>query len=219
VSEPQPPDPAGDSRARKHAAWILSALAVAAGVMAAIFFGFGSSSGHSHGAAGPTIVDGTTTSAPATGGASGSPAVRTSTSASSTPNSPTAPHTSGSSTPAPHSCPTTAPCILAGDVGSVVKAVNAFRTGHGLKTVVGAVSPTVQKCALQQGDGPSCPQAYFWEPVSAPDGGAVVQKISSKATGSQWLLDPAMTTVNVGWAYAPSPGGAGQYECAVVKNG
>jgi hypothetical protein len=41
--------------------------------------------------------------------------------------------------------------------------------------------------------------------------------IASRSDGRAWLLDPQMTSFSVGWAY--QPGGAGQYECAILKVG
>jgi hypothetical protein len=115
-------------------------------------------------------------------------------------------------------CPTPAACVVDGDIGQMVKAVNDFRAAHGVAPVAGAVTAAAQACAVQQGDGPSCAPHYFWEPVPAQDGIQVMAKIAAGANGTAWLLDPGMAGLSVGWAYVPGPtGGAGLFECAVLK--
>jgi hypothetical protein len=49
------------------------------------------------------------------------------------------------------------------------------------------------------------------------NGTRVISMIASRNDGRSWLLDPQMMSFSVGWAY--QPGGAGQYECAVLKVG
>jgi hypothetical protein len=89
--------------------------------------------------------------------------------------------------------------------------VNAFRIGHGRAPATGAVSPQAQQCALSQGNGPDCAPSFAWEPVPNQDGAKAVELIAGR--GGDWLLDPAMTSFSVGWAYAPGTG----YECAIIK--
>ncbi len=126
--------------------------------------------------------------------------------------------TAPSSTPTPlHAvlrCSGTPACMLPGDPGNAIKAVNSYRVRHGRAPVRASVSRAAQVCAVHSGDGASCPQSYFWEPVSGHDGASVVAKIAAKGTGGQFLLDPRVRAVQIGWAYLPSSGG---YECVVVN--
>jgi hypothetical protein len=118
------------------------------------------------------------------------------------------------------SCPTPAPCVIGSDDGGVVAAVNAFRASHGAPPVAGSTSTQAQECALNQGDGPACAPHYAWQPVPTRDGAKVISMIASSGNGTAWLLDPQVTSVSVGWAYQPGDGGgAGQYECAILKVG
>ena len=115
-------------------------------------------------------------------------------------------------------CASTAGCVVAGDDGGVVAALNAYRTSHGLAAVAGATTGQAQRCALSQGnDGSTCVPHYAWQPVPTPDGTRVISMIASRSDGRAWLLDPQMTSFSVGWAR--QPGGAGQYECAILKVG
>ena len=95
-----------------------------------------------------------------------------------------------------------------------MRAVNAFRTSHGRKAVPGTTTRAAQHCAVNSGDTQACPQSYFWEPVTGHNGADVVHKIAEKSDGSQFLLDPRLKSIQVGWAYHP---GAGGYECAIVN--
>jgi hypothetical protein len=110
------------------------------------------------------------------------------------------------------SCQSASPCILTGDPGGAVAALNAFRTAHGRAPINGSVNHTAGSCALHAGNIPYCPDSYFWEPVEKLSGSAVVNKIAAKSNGSNFLLDPQLTAVAVGWAAVPH----GQYECALV---
>jgi len=117
-------------------------------------------------------------------------------------------------------CPSVLPCAVAGDRGQVASALNKFRVSHGRPAVPAAVSSLAQQCALRQGSGPSCRPHFSWEPVPTQDGSRVISLIASRGDGMQWLLDPAMSSVSVGWAYAPGADGApGHYECAILKVG
>lgn len=116
-------------------------------------------------------------------------------------------------------CPSRTPCTVPGDQGGVAIALNKFRVSHGLPPVPVAATARAQQCALLQGDGPSCQPHYAWQPVSTQDGAQVISKIA-KRDGGQWLLDPAVASFSVGWAYTPSAGGGpGQFGCAVIKVG
>lgn len=127
---------------------------------------------------------------------------------------PTTPRASSSASPrrTGNPCPSSTACPLPGDDGGVVAALNNFRTRHGLATVPGRSSPQAQQCALAQGDGPACASHFAWETVSKQDGAQVISLIVGR--NADWLLDRAMTSVSVGWAYVP---GTGQYECAIFK--
>ena len=114
-------------------------------------------------------------------------------------------------------CAATAGCVVAGDDGGVVAALNAYRTSHGAAAVPGATTDQAQQCALSQGNGSACAPHYAWQPVPTRDGTRVIGMIASRSDGRAWLLDPQMTSFSVGWAY--QPGGAGQYECAILKVG
>jgi hypothetical protein len=114
-------------------------------------------------------------------------------------------------------CASTAGCVVAGDDGGAVAALNAYRTSHGRAAVPGATTGQAQQCALSQGNGSTCAPHYAWQPVPTRDGTRVISMIASRSDGRTWLLDPQMTSFSVGWAY--QPGGAGQYECAILKVG
>lgn len=199
-----------DEGARRHAAWGMAVLAlVAVIVIAVMLFIFGTSpSKDSKDQAvdtGPatTVVSSRSAPPPSTKSAtvSGSASSGTSTSALPSPGDTV------------HPCPSTAACIVSGDVGGAIDAINRLRTSHGVPAVAGSVSVGAQQCALQQGEGPSCAPHFAWQPVPKPDGALAVSKIDQ-----QWLLDRAATSFRVGWAYAPGrAGGAGQWECAVIK--
>jgi hypothetical protein len=127
------------------------------------------------------------------------------------------PSTSAPPTPAPTStanpCLSAKPCAVAGD-GGAVAALNAFRVSHGRRGVPGSVSVEAQECALRQGDGPTCVPHYSWQPVPVQDGARGIALIAGGSSGQKWLLDPAMTSFSIGWAYA-----TGQFELAVLKVG
>lgn len=112
---------------------------------------------------------------------------------------------------APVSCQTSAPCALPDDVGNAVQALNAYRTSHGKAAVRGSVTQAARTCAVTSGN--SCPNGFYWEPVSR-SGRQVIEKIAANG-GESWLLDDRMTAVQVGWAYIPS---SRSFECALVSN-
>jgi hypothetical protein len=152
-----------------------------------------------------------------------SQATSTSSGASQAPSTRSASPSTASSKPAARStspasaltCTTKPACVLPGDPGGAVAAVNAYRTSHGRKAVPGSVTRAAQKCAVANGDTPACPRTYFWEPVSGHRGTDVVDKIAAKGDGATFLLDPRVKSIAVGWAYFPSSGG---YECAIVND-
>jgi hypothetical protein len=202
--------PSGDEEAsaRRRAVFGLLSLAVVAllvvGLMV-LFIGRGHSGGNNDGraAAASTL---------STGSSTASTPSSASTRPSSSPRSP-----SPTPTSSVVSCPSPTPCAIDGDAGAVA-ALNAFRTSHNLPVVHGAVTAAAQQCALAQGNGPSCEPSYAWQPVPSHDGTAAIGLIAGRNT--PWLLDSAMTSFGVGWAFVPGgPGSAGQYWCAIVKVG
>lgn len=205
-----PGDSEGDPRRR--AIWGLIVLALVAAVVAAFMLFFLGTSDHHRNDA---VVGLGSTSKPAEpSGSKSHPSSR----------APTSPKRATSARPKPTStanpCPAAVPCAVAGDSGHAVAALNDFRVRHGLRPVPGAVSPQAQLCALQEGSGPSCEPHYSWEPVPTQDGPGVISKITGGSGGTQWLLDAAMSSFSVGWAYAPGAGGGpGLYECAILKTG
>lgn len=204
-----------DRTARRHAAWALLVLALVAVIVATVMlFVLGTSQEPK--SRGPLAQDGPTSATPA-GTSSGAPSGAASTGGPS--GSPTTSPTDSGTSPLPspgdtvHPCPTSAACIVSGDVGGALTAINALRTSHGVPPVTGSVSVAAQQCALQQGDGPNCAPHYAWQPVARPDGALVASLVSS-----DWLLDPKVAAFQVGWAYLPGRGGAGgQWACAVLK--
>jgi hypothetical protein len=121
-----------------------------------------------------------------------------------------APAPSKSTPPSTTSCRPT-PCVLTGDPGNVVAAINAFRASHAQPAVTGSAAESASSCAAHSGDTPYCSGSYYWTPVSRLQGVEVVSKIAGYGHGRSWLFDPHLTKVAVGWAEA-SPN---QYECAV----
>jgi hypothetical protein len=201
-----------EAASRRRALWGLAILAAAALLVVGLIVLLGGSSGGRSGSAG--LGGGAATksgSQPAAGTSTTQPGASTVTSSASSAPA-TATTTAG--------CPSAAPCVVGGDDGGVVAALNAFRVSHGAPAVAGATSAQAQQCALSQGDGPACAPHYAWQPVASRNGAKVISTIASRSDGAAWLLDPQMTSFSVGWAY--QPGGAanpGQYECAIVKIG
>lgn len=107
------------------------------------------------------------------------------------------------------SCATSEPCILQGDPGNAIQAINDFRTAHGLSAVPGSVSPQAQTCALNNGSG--CGGGWAETLLADLNGQEAVQKIEQFAH----FEDPHMKSVEVGWAYDP---GAQLYYFAIVRN-
>jgi hypothetical protein len=200
---------------RRRATWGLIVLALIASLVVALMVFFVGTSGGDHrnrGLAGtgdtslPTQPVGSATEAPS--GARTSPTGALSTSALPKPTSTANP------------CPSAVPCAVTGDSGQAASALNSFRVSHGRAPVPGAVSSQAQQCALREGSGPSCEPHYSWEPVPTQDGSQVITMIAGLGAGMQWLLDPAMSSFSVGWAYAPGAnGGPGHYECVILKVG
>jgi MYXO-CTERM domain-containing protein len=193
-----------DGASRRHALWGLLVLALAAVVVVSSMMLLSGNSSSNH----RGLIGITDTAQPPTSPASSAP-----------PSSPSPSRTATTTSARPkptrtgNPCPSAAPCAVPGDDGGAVAAVNAFRVSHGGKSVPGAVSAQAQQCALQQGNGATCVPHYAWQPTPAQDGVRAVAGIAGRGDGAQWLLDPAVSSFSVGWAYAPGTG----YELAVLK--
>ena len=107
------------------------------------------------------------------------------------------------------SCPGSQTCVLQGDPGNAIQAINEFRTAHGQPAVPGSVSSQAQACAVNNGSG--CSGGWAETELADPNGQEAVQKIEQFAH----FEDPQLTSVEVGWAYDP---GAKLYYFAIVRN-
>ena len=197
----------GDSEIRKRAAWLLGMLALVAALFVGIMIAFvGNSGGGGKNNAGPV---GPTSPTP---GSTSKPAPTSSAGRSTTSQRPTSSAAAPSTSAVPRgsaSCPTSAKCALTGDIGNAVAAVNAYRTQHGKPALPGTIAADAAKCALTNGS--DCPDSYAESQVPGPNGTTAVAKVESLAK----LLDPAMKSFGVGWAYDP---GSKAYYFAVVRN-
>jgi cytoskeletal protein RodZ len=200
-------EPEVESDLRRRAAWLLGMLVIVAVLFVVVMSKvIGTDSGSKNASDnGPRPLDGASASTGPQSSAS------TSSSASSSSASSTSPASRTSSSTAPHkaSCPTSARCALDDDIGDAVAAVNAYRTQHGKIAVPGTVSEEAKTCALNNGNG--CSGGWAESQVPGPDGDAAVDKIV--AFGK--LLDPAMKSFGVGWAYDP---GSKSFFFAIVRN-
>jgi hypothetical protein len=197
-------DPAAESDLRRRAAWLLGMLVIVA-VLFVVLLTVVVNSGDGHGAHHTTgALDGAAAGQPSSPRTTQtSPTVGTSRTS--------APNTSVTTAPAAGdtTCPTASPCMLTGDAGGAVAAVNAARAAKHQPAISGQVSPAAQQCALEKGNGCAGSWAVTWG--SADDGAALVAKIPSHDE----LLDPKLTGFQVGWAYYP---GAKTYYLAIIRN-
>ena len=196
---------------RKRAALVLAVLAVAAIALVGVLYAVSTSGG---GGGSPSTSTNAIPTGPAVKvtGVPSTPAASSSSSRTKASRSPSTAVPSSSTRTGPVSCPTSAPCALPDDVGDAVKALNQYRASHGQPPVTGSVTKRAKTCAVGSGDTASCPTGYYWEPVGR-SGSQVIQKISASSKGKSFLLDKAMTTIEVGWAYIPS---SHSYECVLV---
>jgi hypothetical protein len=194
------PDRSTDSQARRRAALTLAALALAAVIVGLLMTTLTRTpSGHKQ-----TVLPSVSTSAePASPG-------KPDTSSSHRSPVAAAPAPSTSTRPSTTSCRPT-PCVLTGDPGNVVAAINALRASQAQPAVTGSAAQSAASCAVHSGDTPYCAGSYYWTPVSTLQGAEVVSKIAGYGNGRSWLPDRHLTKIAVGWAEA-SPN---QYECAV----
>ena len=206
---------------RGRALWAFAALASAAVVIVALMvFLLGDPNGSKDGHHNQLAVPGTTSTGSTSGSTSapGTPSARASSSAPTTSRAQSSAPSSPSTAQPRRSCPSSAPCISPGDPGGAIAAINAYRQQHGAAAATGTVNATAQKCALQEGDESACPASYSWEPVETADGAKVVQKLTARGGGGEWLLDPKTKHFAVGWAFVPAGhGDGGHYSCAIVK--
>lgn len=187
---------------RRHAAWALTVLALAAVVIIALIsIVVGTSPSKK-----TPVAEPTDTATSATGSSTSSSGSPSTTAASSSPAASSSASTSAAA-PGSKRCPTAAPCVIPGDDGRALDAANALRRRSGLPGVPGSVTPNAQQCALDQGSGPTCVPHFAWQPLSSQDGAACVAAISPS-----WILDPAVKTFSVGWALI-----GGQWQCAMLK--
>ncbi|MCW2495254.1 hypothetical protein [Jatrophihabitans sp.] len=191
-----------DPDARRRAAWALGVLALVAVIIVGLILIVGGSSGAGKPAAQVAPASG---SGPAVIVQPPSSAASSSSSPSSSPTSSTPATPTKTAT-----CASGSGCTLAGD-GGLLAALNSLRTKHGLPPVSGTITAAATKCAAADGNTPSCPGSYFWEPVTTQSGSAVLTKIEAQPSGSSFLLSPHLTSVQIGWAHS------GTWNCALIE--
>lgn len=196
-------EPEVESDLRRRAAWLLAMLAVVAVLLVLIMTKVmgGAGSGPSHNRPGALDSAVNPQSTPPTSHSASSPSHASHTrSTSEAPTTPAAGRTT---------CPGRERCILDGDVGNGLAAINAYRTKHGQPAVDGRVSKQAQQCALHNGSG--CSGGWAETFLPNPNGKAAVRKIVEFGH----LLDPKVKSFEVGWAYDP---GAKMYYFAIIRN-
>ncbi len=196
---PEPGDPP-ESDTRRRAAWLLGMLAVVAALFVTLMVTLlGTSKGGGH--RGVADIDPPSSTAGSSTAAADSHGPSRATSAPSTPGttasgSPTVP-ASGTSPVGSVTCPTNKPCVLTGDAGNAIPAINAYRAAHGQAVVPVTVSPAAQQCALTNGS--TCNGSWAETNVPSLSGTKAVDKIAERAR----VLDPGLKAIEVGWAYDP----------------
>ena len=189
-------DQPAESDMRRRAAWLLAMLAVVAVLFVVLMVTLLNSSTDSGGSTpGPDDALGP-------GSATHSPHPSHEASATHQPAS--------SSAPATSTCPGRAPCVLQGDAGNAIAAINSYRTHNGATKVPATVSKAAQACALSNGGGSACSGGWAESQVDKLSGSAAVAKIAKLGR----LVDPAMTSFEVGWAYAPA---SHSYYFAIIR--
>lgn len=204
--------PEAESDLRRRAAWLLGMLALVAVLLVVVMTTLLGGSGDDHGnKAGPldSVVNASSTSASASHQSVSSTATHASTSASSSSASASSSGTGTTPVAGARSCPGTKTCVLDGDIGHGIEAINDYRTAHGQPAVSGAVSAEAQHCAMNNGNG--CSGGWAETELSKPNGSKAVQKILPFAR----LLDPNLKNFEVGWAYDPD---AKLYYFAIIRN-
>lgn len=204
-------DPEVDSDLRRRAAWLLLMLAIVAVLLVVVISALVSTHNDGNDSTGPKALDPVATES---GGQQQGPSGHHSRQhhrhnhpgpgAGSTTNTGTTTIPIGTTT-----CSSAETCILQGDPGNAIQAINDFRTAHGLPAVPGSVTPQAQTCALNNGSG--CTGGWAETLLSDLNGEEAVQKIEQFAH----FEDPHLTSIEIGWAYDP---GAKLYYFAIVRN-
>ena len=107
-------------------------------------------------------------------------------------------------------CAAGAPCVVGG-TGQVESALDQYRRAHGSQGVAAVVTDAAQRCAVTGGDGPSCADPFAVARERQQSGHQAVDDIASGY--GNWLLDPNLRSVEVGWAYDPR---TAQYVCVLI---
>ena len=196
-------DQAGDSDLRRRAAWLLGLLAIVAVLIVVLILVLSHpSDGNKHQGAAP---DDSLVASPTSSSAKKAPTTKAPTTTQH--NTPRGNSRTSATTPPPATCRRL--CVLDGDVGNAVAAINNYRAAHGQPRVSGSVSKAAQTCALTNGS--TCSGGWAESQVAHPTGAAALQKIIPLGK----LLDPRLKSFEVGWAYDP---GVPQYYFAIVKH-
>ncbi len=187
---------AGDSDMRRRAAWLLGLLVIVAVLIVVLILTLTHTSGGSPGGKGP---DDSLIAPPPSSSATPTPHRTTST-----------PQRTSSGPAHPTTVNCTKLCVVDGDLGNSIGAINDYRAAHGQKRVPGTVSKSAQSCA--RSNGGKCQGGWAESQVPKPTGAAALQKIIPLGK----LLDPQLKSFEVGWAYDP---GASLYYFAIVRHG
>jgi hypothetical protein len=193
-------EPEAESDLRRRAAWLLVMLAVVAVLFIVVVTALVKTDSGGEDASGPGPLDNAVSSSHGQTSAQHHKPTKSAT----THSTPSSPPATGTTT-----CPTAKTCILAGDIGNGIQAINDYRTQHGRPAVPGEVTLEAQTCAVHNGNG--CSGGWAETEISTPDGSDAVHNILKFAK----LLDPKLTTFEVGWAYNPH---AKLYYFAIIRN-
>jgi hypothetical protein len=108
-------------------------------------------------------------------------------------------------------CGSNASCVVSG-TGAVQAALASYRRAHGADGSVSAVvTDAAQRCALTRGDGPTCGDPFAVAREDEQNGSRAVADIA--AGYGNWLLDPTLHAVEVGWAYDSD---SASYLCVLI---
>lgn len=202
-------DPGGESDLRRRAAWLLAMLALVAVLFVIVISAVVKTHGD-HGDAGPRPLDPDARSASSSQLPSSAPRQHNdSEKQTSRPPRTHSPPATTPPAPGETSCPSPEPCVLAGDPGEAIQAVNDYRTQHGRDAVPGGTSTRAQQCALSNGSRCTGGWAETWD--SRLSGSVMVHKVASRGH----LLD-SFKSFAVGWAYNPA---SKVYYFAVIRIG
>ncbi|HKC28440.1 MAG TPA: hypothetical protein VKB75_10555 [Jatrophihabitans sp.] len=197
-------EPGTESDLRRRAAWLLVMLAVVAVLFIVVISALVKTNNGGNPSGKPGALDSAASSQPN----QSTPAHSTQQSPSATHSSP-ATHASSSPVAGTTKCPSSQACVLQGDAGNGIGAVNAYRTQHGLGALPGTVSAQAQACALSNGS--NCSGGWAETYLATPNGAEAVKKMLAFSH----VLDPQMKNFEVGWAYSPS---AHMYYFAIIHN-